>query len=167
MDKVPEAGSDWDSPDAAWPIFAGIILGLLGVFHLIEGLLTLLNERYGAQIGSALFFFNLKGWGWLHLLLGLALLAVSVSLFMGFDWAPSIAVGLAGATAIFGMIYVNIIPTWSWVNVGLAILLIYILVIKGREMLGIPPRAGPVNNRTNAANSEGDEGTSPGGDVEP
>src|ERR1044072_2279478 len=108
MTKMPEAGSDWDSPDAAWPVFAGIMLGLLGVFNVIEGLLTLWNDRYGLQIGNALFFFNLNGWGWLHLLLGLALVAVSAAMFMGFDWAPSIAVGLAGATAIFGMIYVNI-----------------------------------------------------------
>src|SRR5262245_36119164 len=102
MDKLPNAGSDWDSPDAAWPIFAGIMLGLLGIFNVVEGLLTLFNDRYGGQIGSAFFFFNLTGWGWLHLLLGLALLGVSVAMFIGFDWAPSIAVGLAGATAIFG-----------------------------------------------------------------
>jgi len=167
MDKLPEAGSDWESPDDPWPTFAGIILGLLGVFHIIEGLLTLINERYGAQIGSAFFFFSLTGWGWLHLLLGLALLAVSAALFMGFDWAPSIAVGLAGATAIFGMIYVNIIPTWSWVNVALAILLIYVLVIKGRDTLGVAPRPRPVSDRTDAANSKGDESTSPEGDIEP
>jgi len=160
MDKLPEAGSDWDSPDAAWPIFAGIILGLLGIFNIVEGLLTLFNDRYGGQIGNAFFFFNLNGWGWLHLLLG-------VAMFMGFDWAPSIAVGLSGATAIFGMIYVNIIPTWSWVNVALAILLIWVLVIKGRDMLGVRPRPQPVSNRTSATNGRGDEGTSSDGDIEP
>ena len=149
---MPEAGSDWDSPDAAWPIFAGIMLGLLGVFNIIEGLLTLLNDRYSLQIGNALFFFNLNGWGWLHLLLGLALVAVSASMFMGFDWAPSIAVGLAGATAIFGMIYVNIIPTWSWINVAIAVLLIWVLVIKGRDMLGVTPRP----QRVQEASSDGD-----------
>jgi hypothetical protein len=159
MDKLPEAGSDWDSPDAAWPIFAGILLGLLGVFNMVEGLLALLSDPYGLLVGGAFFFFNLTGWGWLHLLLGLALLAVSIAMFMGFDWAPSIAVGLAGATAIFQMIYVNIIPTWSLINVAFAVLLLYILVIKGRDMLGITPRAQPVR--------ESDEGPSPGGDVEP
>ncbi|HZM79214.1 MAG TPA: hypothetical protein VFC19_26075 [Candidatus Limnocylindrales bacterium] len=167
MDKLPEQRSDWDSPNAAWPLFAAIILGLLGVFNVVEGLLTLFNDRYGGQISGAFFFFNLTGWGWLHLLLGLALMAVAAAMFMGFDWAPSIAVGLAGATAIFAMIYVNIIPTWSWINVALAVLLIYVLVIKGRDMLGVMPRPQAVNNRAGAANDKGDEGTSSDGDIEP
>jgi len=162
MGKMPEAGSDWDSPDAAWPLFAGILLGLLGIFNIVEGLLTLANDRYGRLIGGNSFFFNQTGWGWLHLLLGLALLAVSVAMLMGFDWAPSIAVGLAGATAIFQMIYANIIPTWSLINVALAVLLLYILVIKGREMLGVAPRPQPVRE-----GDEGAAGISPGGDVEP
>jgi hypothetical protein len=159
MDKLPEEGSEWDSPDTAWAVFAGVILGLLGVFNVIEGLLTLFNDRYGVQIGGAFFFFNLTGWGWLHLLLGLALLAVAAALLIGVDWAPTIAVGLAGATTIFQMIYINIIPTWSWVNVALAILIIYILVIKGRDMLGVTPRP----------QTPGDAGEEPSakGDIEP
>jgi hypothetical protein len=167
MDKLPEAGSDWDSPDAAWPIFAGIILGLLGVFNIIEGLLTLLNDRYGGLYGGTFFFFNLTGWGWLHLLLGLALLGISAAMFIGFDWAPSIAVGLAGATAIFQMIYVNIIPMWSMINVALCVLLIYALVIKGRDMLGVMPRPQPIGSRAEAANGKGSETTSSDGDIEP
>jgi len=165
MDKLPEAGSDWDSPDAAWPIFAGILLGLLGVFNFVEGLMTLANDRYVGLYGGNFFFFNLTGWGWLHLLLGLALLAISAAMFMGFDWAPSIAVGLSGATAIFQMIYVNIIPWWSLINVALAVLLLYILVIKGREMLGVMPRPRPARDRRDL--DKGDEDTSPGGDIEP
>ncbi|HEX6681579.1 MAG TPA: hypothetical protein VF062_02235 [Candidatus Limnocylindrales bacterium] len=158
MDKLPEDGSDWVTPDVAWQVFAGVILGLLGVFNVIEGLLTLFNDRYGGQIGAAFFFFNLKGWGWLHLLLGLALLAVAAGLLMGMEWAPSIAVGLAGATAIFSMIYVNIIPTWSWINVALAILIIFILIIKNRETLGVrPPAPATLDEAPASAN----------GDVEP
>jgi hypothetical protein len=161
MDKLPEAGSEWDSPDAAWPVFTGILLGLLGVFNVIEGLLTLLNDRYGGHIVDALFFFNLNGWGWLHLLLGLALLATSAAMFMGMGWAPSIAVGMAGATAIFQMIYVNIIFTWSLINVALAVLLLYALVIKGRDTLDIAPRPQVVTDEPT------EEAGSPNGDIEP
>jgi hypothetical protein len=125
--------------NSAWPFFAGIITGLLGVFNIVEGLLTLFSRIYGGQIGPVLYFFNLRGWGWLHLLLGLALLAGAVGLLTGQEWAPSVTVGLAGATAIFQMIYVNIIPTWSWVNVALSVLVIYALVVKGRGMLGPAP----------------------------
>jgi hypothetical protein len=151
MEKLPEAGSDWDSPDAAWPMFTGIILGLLGIFNIIEGLMTLTNDRYGGLYGGNFFFFNLTGWGWLHLLLGLALLAVAVAMFMGFDWAPAIAAGLAGATAIFQMIYMNIIPTWSLTNIALVVLLLYALVIKGHDMLGVTPRPQAVNDKTEPA----------------
>jgi len=173
MDKLPEDRSDWDSSDTAWAVFAGIILGLLGVFNVVEGLLTLLNDRYGGQIGGAFFFFNLTGWGWLHLLLGLALLAVTAALLMDIDWAPSIAVGLAGATAIFQMIYINIIPTWSWVNVALAILIIYVLMIKGRNALSVTPRpqvlAQSEKEKLEEDKSEKDKsgGNSAKGDIEP
>jgi hypothetical protein len=148
MDKEPDAGEE-----TFWHVFAGIITGLLGVFNAVEGLFTLFNNRYGGSISSALFFFNLRGWGWLHLLLGIALLAVAVGLLAEMDWAPAIAVGLAGATAIFQMIYINIIPTWSLVNVALALFLIYLLVVKGRETLRIPPLTGTGSSET--ASSKG------------
>jgi hypothetical protein len=137
MDKMPEEDLvEYDS-GPVWLVFVAIITGLLGVFNIVEGLLTLFNKAYAAQIGSAFFFFSLRGWGWLHLLLGLGLIAIAVALLAGTDWAPAIAVGLAGATAIFQMIYVNIIPTWSWVNVVLALLVIYVLVVKRHDTLGM------------------------------
>src|SRR5687767_2096971 len=112
-----------DDVENRWPTFAGIIVTLLGVFNIVEGLLTMFNDRYGGQYGGYFFFLNLIGWGVLHLLLGLALAAVGVVLFVGLefpysDWAGPVAIGLAGATAIFQMIYVNMIPTWSWINVA-------------------------------------------------
>jgi hypothetical protein len=138
MDKVEEEViAEYDETASAWLIFAGVMTGLLGVFNIVEGLLSLANTIYKAQIGTATFFFNLTGWGWLHLLLGLALLGIAVALLAGMQWAPAIAVGLAGATAIFQMIYVNIIPTWSWVNVAIAVLIIFVLIVKGHDTLGI------------------------------
>ncbi|WP_117214857.1 DUF7144 family membrane protein [Allorhizocola rhizosphaerae] len=133
-----------DEEDTRWPAFAGIITTLLGVFNIVEGLLTMFNERYGGQYGGYFFFLNLTGWGVLHLLLGLVLTAVGVVLFVGLefeysDWASPVAVGLAGASAIFQMIYVNMIPTWSLINVAFAVLIIYALVVKGRGRAALLP----------------------------
>lgn len=136
---------EFDEEESGWPIFIGIITALLGVFNLIEGLLTLFSDRYGGAISEAVFFFSRTGWGLLHVLLGLLLLGVGGALLAQVEWAPAAAVGLAAATAIFQMIYVNLNPSWSWVNVALSVLIIYVLVVKGRDALGIIAsyRAGP------------------------
>ncbi len=154
MDQLDSAP---DAEDTRWPAFAGIITTLLGVFNIVEGLLTIFNDRYGGQYGGYFFFLNLTGWGVLHLLLGLVLVAVGVTLFVGFEfelseWAGPVAVGLAGATAIFQMIYVNMIPTWSWVNVAFAVIIIYSLVIKGQGRAALlPPAPEPVTPAEPAA----------------
>lgn len=145
MDNM-EAAEYGDELDSGWPTFAGIVTALLGVFNIVEGLLTLFSKRYTSIYSNWFFFFNATGWGWLHFMVGLAILGVGVALLMRMDWAPPAAVGLAAATAIFQMIYVNIIPIWSVITVGLALLIIYALVVKGRDALSMLPvyRAAPV-----------------------
>lgn len=120
---------------SGWLSFAGLLILLLGVFNVVEGIFAIANDRYAAYATSSagqLYLFNLHGWGWLHLILGLVLIAVGAGIMGGHEWARGAGIGLAGATALIQMLYLPVYPFWSLINIGLCVLVIYALVVPPR-----------------------------------
>jgi hypothetical protein len=129
----PERG---DEPSAmervtgsGWLSFAGIVFLLIGVFKFIEGIWALANKHYRADVNSAIYVLNLTGWGWIHLLLGIALVATGIGVLGGQDWARGLGIGLAAATAILQLLYLPFFTGGALVNILLCVLIIYALVV--------------------------------------
>src|SRR5688572_33170595 len=72
--------------------FAAVLLIMVGLFHAIQGLVALLNDEFYVQTGSYVFQYDLTTWGWIHMLLGLLVLAAGAGLFAGAAWARTVAV---------------------------------------------------------------------------
>jgi hypothetical protein len=113
---------------SGWLSFAGIIILLIGVFKLIEAIWALRNRHYRADVNGAIYLFSLTGWGWLHLLLGIALIATGIGVLGGQEWARGLGIGLAAATAILQLLYLPFF-TGSLINILLCVLIIYALVV--------------------------------------
>src|SRR3954449_11328042 len=103
---------------SGWLTFAGVLAILMGSFNILEGLFAIFSTMYKEFATGYVYVLNLTGWGWLHLILGVILVAVGWGVLNNRDWARGAGIGLAGATAIIQMLYLPIFPWWSLINIG-------------------------------------------------
>jgi hypothetical protein len=125
---------DYDVAGGGWITFAALMLGLVGTFNVLEGILAIANSRvYTAH--STFVFSNLNTWGWIILVLGVFQLLAAFSLFGGSEIARWFAVSVAGINAIGQLYYVPAYPFWSLMLFAVDILIIYGLVAyAGRQL---------------------------------
>ena len=64
-------------------VFAGVIMIVAGAFQAVEGLAGIVNDEYLVVLPNYFLAFDLTLWGWLHLLVGLALVAIGIFLIRG------------------------------------------------------------------------------------
>lgn len=129
--QSPASPSAW----AGWIFFAGIVMILIGVFEATAGLVALFEDRLFAVRSDALVLSaSYTTWGWLHLVLGLALAVAGMGVMVGQSWARLVAVGLAALSALANILFLAAYPLWSTVLIGLDVLVIYALIVHGGEI---------------------------------
>lgn len=122
-----------------WVFFAGVILMVIGIFSAVQGVVALIgpNSYYVATEGS-LWLLDVAGWGWWNLIVGLLLVLTAVALFAGQTWARIVAVVLAVLNAIGALLVIPAQPWWSVIVIAIDILVIYALIVHGRELRDDP-----------------------------
>lgn len=122
-----------------WVFFAGVILMVIGIFSAVQGLVALIgpNSYYVVTEGS-LWLLDVNGWGWWNLIVGLLLVLTAVALFAGQTWARIVAVVLAVLNAIGALLLIPAQPWWSVIVIAIDILVIYALIVHGRELRDDP-----------------------------
>ena len=85
-----------------WAVFGGIVLIIAGVFDALFGLAALIgpSSAYFLTTEGDLWLVDVTGWGWWHLILGLAMAAVGVFVLRGASWARITAVVLVSVNAV-------------------------------------------------------------------
>jgi hypothetical protein len=126
---APLQGDALERKADRWLAFAGLMLILSGLLNLFDGLWAL--RRDDTAVDTLFFENNLDGWGWLYLLLGIALIAAGFAVFARARWAVvfGIAIGLLAATLNFFWIFA--FPIATAVVVTLNILVVYALTMYG------------------------------------
>jgi hypothetical protein len=124
---------------SGWIWFAAIVMVLTGVFNAVEGLVALLNRRFYATNGEQLILFDLTTWGWVHLLLGALVGLAGLALLSGAVWARVVAVAVASANAIAQVAFISAYPVWSTIVIALSVLVIWAIVVHGRDATGDGP----------------------------
>lgn len=125
-------GSDTDDW-SGWINFAGIMMILLGGFQAIEGLVALLRPDYylvGAE--GLVVSLSFTGWGWVHLLLGIVILAAGFGVMAGKTWARGVGIILAGLSALVNLVFIAAYPMWAIIVIAVDIAVIYALATNRR-----------------------------------
>jgi hypothetical protein len=118
-----------------WIVFASFMMILLGTFQAIEGLVALFDEGYYLVSPRGLVVnVDYNVWGTIHLLLGVLLLAAGVGVLSGNLAARTVAVILAGLSALANIIFIEAYPLWSILIITVDVLVIYALTVHGREL---------------------------------
>lgn len=119
-----------------WVWFAAIVMLIAGVFDALHGLAAIFapGSAYFVQVEGGLLLLDVQGWGWWHLILGIALILAAGALFRGATWARVVAVIIVGIGAISQLF---LLPTQPWLSIivlALDVLVLYAIIVHGREM---------------------------------
>ena len=142
-------------PDASWPrrstlpsrgapgtsgwvvtvALAGVLLVLLGTFHLAQGLAALLTqEQVLLRRTEALGGVGVTAWAWLHVTLGLVVVAAGIMVFGGRRWARVIGVGVSLLSAAWALTVLPDHPAGAIAVLGADTLIVLALTIHGSEI---------------------------------
>ena len=117
-----------------WVVFAGTMAVIVGIFTAIQGLVALFDDQYFVVAKGELLLLDFTAWGWIHLLVGLILVLVGFGIIRGAPWGLVAGVVLAGVNAILQLGFLAAYPVWSILIIALDVVVIYALIVHGREM---------------------------------
>jgi hypothetical protein len=121
------AGSGWIS-------FAGVLLGLAGMWNVLEGILAIGSSRvYAAD--STFVFSDLNTWGWIVLILGAIQLIAAFAIGAGSELARWFGVAAAFVNSIGQLLFLPAYPFWAITMFALDVIIIYALVVYGGRQL--------------------------------
>jgi hypothetical protein len=118
-----------------WIVFAAVVLMVNGSFNAIQGLSALLrDEGYWVTNGGEVLMFDITGWGWIHLILGIVTVIVGFLLLQGSTFARVLAIGLVFLNMIAQFAYLPIFPFWGIVGIAVGFFVLYALIVHGGEL---------------------------------
>lgn len=108
---------------------------ILGIFQVIEGLVALIRSGYYLVRADGLVInVDYSAWGWVHLILGVLAVLAGLGLFAGNMLARVVGVILAAISAIVNLGFLAAFPLWSLIVIAIDIIVIYAILVHGREM---------------------------------
>ena len=131
MSTVRSTSTGW----VHWIAFASAILLVNGVFAVIEGLAALVGpDAYYRVVDGELLLFNVQGWGWWNIVLGVLLVLTSFAIARGATWGRVVGITLAMISMFVQMLLIPVQPWWSVIVIAVNLLIIYALVAHGDEL---------------------------------
>ena len=129
--RVPGEQTAW----VGWVVFGAMIMILLGIYHMVAGLVALFNEsHFAAPARDLIITVSYDTWGWVHLIGGLVVLAAGIGLLTGAMWARVVGVIVAMVSSILNLAFLAASPVWAVMMITMDVLVIYAITAHGREI---------------------------------
>ena len=134
MATTNSAATGW----VGWVYFAGLLMILRGISDAFLGITALVNKHYLFVTSNQLVYTtaHYTTWGWVDLAVGLIVLAAGFSLLHGSTWARVVGIFFMGIMFLTNMAFLGVFPVWSIVAMIVDVVVIYALVVHGRELAG-------------------------------
>jgi hypothetical protein len=118
-----------------WIAFAGAILVMVGILHALQGLVALFKDDY-FLVGKNGLIVNVDytTWGWTQLIFGIVVAFAGSSLWAGRMWARIVAVIIAMLSIVVNIGFLAAFPIWSTIVIALDVLVIWAVMVHGKEM---------------------------------
>lgn len=137
MTRMTPASTSGSAPATGWVgwiAFAALMLMINGVMNAVSGLIALFNDNVYVQGSAGVAVLDLTAFGWIHLLLGLGVLASGAFLLTGVWWARLVAVAAVSLNVVTQMLLMPAYPYWSLLILAVDLLILWALLIHGDEM---------------------------------
>lgn len=114
--------------------FAAVMMIMIGIFHAMNGFMAIVHKLFFHTPPNYVFAFNVSTWGWVHLIVGIAILLAGFGVLSGSVVARTIGVILALVSAIAGFAFIPYYPVMAIVFIAVDILVIWALTLHGRAV---------------------------------
>lgn len=104
---------------SGWIVLAGVLMIFGGLMTLFAGIAAIAEDDVFVATRNYVFEFDLTGWGWVHLILGVVITLAGFALFQGSTWARVVGVALAGLAMIANFLWIPYAPFWAIVLIAL------------------------------------------------
>lgn len=132
---VPTPGARGTSGWVGWIAFAGVLLFMLGGFHVIAGIVGLVKDDYFLVSSSGLVIdVDYTVWGWTHVIGGVLVLMAGIGVLAGQMWARVVGTIVALLSAVVNMVFLPAYPLWSLLMIALAVIVVMALTVHGSEI---------------------------------
>ena len=135
MSTMQEPTRPSDQQVSGWALggiaFAGTMMVLIGVFQSLAGLVAIFNDDFYVVARNYTFDLDVTAWGWIHLLIGVGVLATGMGLFARKAWAGVAAIMLCLLSAISNFFFIPYYPIWSLLVIGLSVWVIWAVTRPG------------------------------------
>ena len=112
-------------------IFAATVMSMVGVFQAIVGLVAIIDDEFFVVTRNYTFDIDTTAYGWIHLLLGIAVAGAGFALFAGRVAAAAVAIFLASLSAVANFFFIPYYPLWSILVIALDVWVIWSLTRPG------------------------------------
>ncbi len=117
-----------------WVVFAGVFMIIEAIIQIIAGLVALFNSSFYVLGVERLWIVDVTTWGWIHLLLGLVILSAGSAVLNGKLWGRIVGIFMAALALIVNFAFIPVYPIWSIIAIVVSSLVIYALVVHGKEV---------------------------------
>jgi len=98
---------------------------VIGVYQILVGIAAIVKDQFFVVGANYAYQINTTAWGWIHLGIGVVVLAAGFYLFTGSVIARSIAIALLGISAVANFFFLPYYPLWSMLLIALDIFAIW------------------------------------------
>ena len=131
--RADDGSGTYQPGPAGWVVgmslFAATMMVIIGFFQVVQGLAALFQNQIYVVGAQYVFSFDLTAWGWIHLLLGILLIATGFAIATGQVWARSVGIGFAVLSMIANFLFLPYYPVWSLLIVVLDVFVIWALCV--------------------------------------
>jgi uncharacterized membrane protein len=106
---------------------------ITGLFNAMEGVVALARNEVYAVTPRFIFAFDLTTWGWIHVVLGIVVLAAGVGVITGQLWGRVVGITIATLTMLVNFAFIPYYPIWSLLIIVLNVFVIWALCVYDRD----------------------------------
>jgi hypothetical protein len=118
-----------------WIAFAGWLMIIIGLLDFFQGLIAVIRREYYAIAGSQVIVFDVRTWGWITLVWGIAIALGGMALLSGASWARWLTIVLVSVNILdmLGFEGATTAPLWALTVLALNLVVLYALIAKWDE----------------------------------
>lgn len=117
-----------------WIGFAGVMMIIGGFLNAFYGLVAVVNDEWVVWTNRSAMFLDITQWGWVHIILGLAIVLAGFGVFTGNVLARTLGVVIAAISLMANFFFIPAYPIWAITVIVIDLLVIWALTVHGHEM---------------------------------
>ncbi|MEU0370053.1 hypothetical protein ABZ070_07275 [Streptomyces sp. NPDC006283] len=107
--------------------FAGVLMLCSGVLAVLQGIAAVVGDDVYGKVGNYVYRIDLTGWGWIHIVLGLAVAVTGAGVLKGAAWARYAGILLVSLSVILQFLFLPYAPFWSVIVIAIDLFVIWAL----------------------------------------